>query len=62
MAELQLSLCPEETEYLVGLLETRLKETRVEEHRTRTPTYRQHLLQDEDHIVSVLRKLGHPPA
>jgi hypothetical protein len=45
----------------VGLLENTLKETRVEEHRTRTPSYREHILRQEDLIVSLLRKLGQPP-
>jgi hypothetical protein len=61
MAELQLTLTDEERAYLVGLLENTLKETRVEEHRTRTPSYREHILRQEDLIVSLLRKLGQPP-
>ncbi|HXG10907.1 MAG TPA: hypothetical protein VNK04_14200 [Gemmataceae bacterium] len=60
MAEFQLSLTAEERDYLVELLELTLKETRIEEHRTRTPSYRQHVLRQEDLIVSLLSKLGKP--
>jgi hypothetical protein len=62
MTESQLTLTAEERQYLVDLLETALKEARVEEHRTRTPTYRQHVLHREDLIVALLGKLGKPPA
>ncbi len=61
MAELQLTLSAEERQYLVGFLEMALKDTRVEEHRTRTPIYREHVLHQEDLIVGLLRKLGQPP-
>jgi hypothetical protein len=61
MTELQITLTAEERETLVRLLETVLKDTRIEEHRTRTPTYREHLLHQENVIASVLTKLGQPP-
>ena len=57
MAELQLTLNVEEREYLVGLLENLLKEKRVEEHRTRGPSYREHLLHQEDLLAGLLSKL-----
>ena len=60
MAESQLTLTDEERAFLVGLLELTLKDTRIEEHRTRTPSYRQHVLHREDLITAVLRKLGRP--
>jgi hypothetical protein len=60
MADLQLTLTAEEREYLANLLETMLKEKRVEEHRTRTLTYRQYVVHEEDLIRSVLGKLGRP--
>ena len=60
MAELQLTLTADEREYLIGLLEEVLKETRIEEHRTRTPTYRKFVLNQEDIIVKLLSKLGRP--
>jgi hypothetical protein len=61
MAELQMTLTDAEREYLASLLEQALKETRIEEHRTRTPSYREHVLHQEDLIVALLRKLGRPP-
>ena len=45
---------------LIDLLETVLKETKVEEHRTRAPSFREIVLQKEQVIVSLLRKLGKP--
>jgi hypothetical protein len=62
MAESQLTLSAEEREYLANLLETVLKEKRVEEHRTRTLTYRQYVVHEEDVINSLLSKLGRPPS
>jgi hypothetical protein len=60
MAELNLTFTNEEREFLVGLLETALRETRVEEHRTRAPSYREHILQKEHLVESVLSKLKKP--
>ena len=60
MGELQLTLTAEEREYLVNLLETVLKDTRVEEHRTRTPSYREFVLRQEELINQVLSKLQQP--
>jgi hypothetical protein len=62
MAELQLTLTAEEHEFLAGLLETMLKEKRVEEHRTRTLSYRQYVVHEEDLIRALLSKLGRPPS
>jgi len=62
MSELQVTLTSSQQEYLVETLETALKNTRVEEHRTRTPTYREHVEQKETIIVDLLTKLGKPPA
>ena len=59
MAEQQLTLTAEENKYLVDLLERTLKETRVEEHRTRAPAYRQHILHWEELAQGILKKL-HP--
>ena len=58
MGELQVTLTADERQYLWDLLERTLKETRVEEHRTRTPTYRERVLHQEDLIQAVLNKLG----
>jgi hypothetical protein len=60
MNSLELTLTIPERECLVELLERALKETRVEEHRTRTPTYREHVVKREDLIASLLAKLGQP--
>jgi len=58
MGELQLTLTSEERDYLGSLLEATLKETRVEEHRTRTLAYREHVVHREEVILALLRKLG----
>jgi hypothetical protein len=62
MTELQITLNADERQYLLDLLERTLKDTRVEEHRTRTPTYREYVLQQEDIIQAVLNKLRQSPA
>ncbi len=59
-AQLQVALTAEERDCLVGILERALKETRVEAHRTDAPTYREHIEDQEQSIVSVLAKLGQP--
>jgi len=60
MAELQLTLTAEERTFLVGLLEAAQKETRVEEHRTRAPSYREHVVHQGDMITALLGKLNEP--
>jgi hypothetical protein len=60
MAETQLTLTAQEREQLIDLLQEVLKETKIEEHRTRTLSFRDVVLQKEQAIVSVLRKLGKP--
>jgi len=60
MAESQLTLTAEERDFLAHLLETELKEMRVEEHRTRTPSFREHILRNEHVIAALLGKLGRP--
>jgi hypothetical protein len=60
MGEFQVTLTAEERQYLVEFLETALKETEIEEHRTRTPIYRQHVLHQEDLINRLLNKLRQP--
>jgi hypothetical protein len=61
MAEFQLTLTAEEREYLVRLLEFTLKDKRVEEHRTRTLSYRENVVREEDVIVGLLKRLGQTP-
>ena len=62
MTDTQLSLTAQEREQLIELLETVLKETKVEEHRTRKPSFREVVLQKEQAIISLLHKLGRPAA
>jgi hypothetical protein len=62
MSETSLMLTSEERGYLADLLERVLKDTRVEEHRTRTPSYREHVLHQEDVILALLGKLKTPVA
>jgi hypothetical protein len=57
MTELQIAITAEEREYLVDLLEGTLKDKRVEEHRTRAPSYRERVLEQENLIASLLSKL-----
>jgi hypothetical protein len=57
MAESTLPLNGDERDYLVKVLETLLKDTRVEEHRTRTPSYREFVLNQEHLIEGLLSKL-----
>jgi len=62
MTDQPLTLTIPERDCLVTLLELALKETRIEEHRTRSPSFREHVVQREELIVSVLGKLGHKPS
>lgn len=57
MAATQITITAEEKQYLVELLSLALKEMRIEEHRTRTPAYREHVLQQEALAESMLAKL-----
>jgi hypothetical protein len=61
MAEFQLTLSTEERQCLQALLEQTLKEMRVEEHRTRTLSYREFVLQQEGLIQKILGKVRRPP-
>jgi len=60
MADNPITLTAEEQDQLADLLQEVLKETRVEEHRTRSPSFREVVLKKEQLIASVLRKLGKP--
>ena len=57
----QLLLTSEEREVLVDLLKEVVKEARVEEHRTRSPSYREHISRREDVLTAVLEKLEQVP-
>jgi len=56
------TLTAEERQYLLDLLERTLKDTRVEEHRTRTPAYREFVLHQEHLAQGLLDKLRQPTA
>jgi hypothetical protein len=58
MGEIHLTMTAEEREYLAELLETVLKTTRVEQHRTRTPAYRKYVLERESVIEGLMNKLN----
>ena len=62
MTETQLLLNAEEKELLMKLLEREVSQRLVEEHRTRTPAYREHILHDETVLRGVLTKLNEAPA
>ena len=57
-----LSLNAEEQELLVRLLEREISQRLVEEHRTRTPSYRAHIQHDESVLQAILAKLKGTPA
>ena len=58
MCETQLLLNEEEKELLVKLLEREVSQRLVEEHRTRAPAYREHILHDEAVLRGMLAKLN----
>lgn len=61
MADVQLTVTAKEREYLIDFLEQALKKTRVEEHRTRTQSYREDVVEPKEQVIlSVLAKLGQP--
>lgn len=62
MSDLQLTLTAAERKFLVDLLGTVLKERQIEEHRTRTPSFREHILEQEALIVQLLNRLRQAPA
>jgi hypothetical protein len=57
MSDLQVVLTSEERDCLAELLKESLKNTLLEEHRTRAPAYRDHVVRREQLIRSVLAKL-----
>jgi hypothetical protein len=61
MADLHLSLSTEERDFLAELLEMIRKDMLIEEHRTRTPLYREYVVHREDLINALLSKLGRMP-
>lgn len=61
MAELQVTLTAEESQYLLDLLQKTMNDMRIEEHRTRTPTYRDHVLHQEAIAEGLIHKLRQAP-
>ena len=57
MATFQLALTAEERVFLVSLLETTQKDTRIEEHGESTD-YREHVVRQGDMITELFRKLN----
>lgn len=57
MADQQVTLSAEEQEFLISLLESELKETKVEEHRTKSLSYRERVIHREDLMTALLTKL-----
>jgi hypothetical protein len=58
MADLPLELAAEERDYLANVLETLLKQKMIEEHRTRSLSYRPIVAHEEELIRRLLEKLG----
>ena len=61
MAESPVTFTAEERQFLADLLEWTLKEKRVEERHTRTRSFREHVVHQEDLIEGLLSKLRQPP-
>ncbi|MFO0929297.1 MAG: hypothetical protein U0736_20110 [Gemmataceae bacterium] len=57
MPESNLTLTTEEQQFLAGLLDVALKDARIEELRTRTLSYREHIVHKEEVIAGLLKKL-----
>ena len=58
MTDLHLTLTDEERAFLAEFLQKTLKDMRIEEHRTRTPSYRERIIEREDLVNQLLQKLG----
>jgi hypothetical protein len=57
MDETQVTVTAEERRFLVGRLELALRDARNEERQDLTPTYREHVLRQEELIARLLRKV-----
>jgi len=58
MNECKVTLDEKECHFLCETLSAVLKEAQVEEHRTRAPAYREHILDREEMIKGLLSKLN----
>ena len=61
MSDSPVTLSAGERDFLASFLKTALKDARVEEHRTRTLSYRELILEKESIIAGLLQKLGAKP-
>lgn len=59
MADFTMAVTADERQFLLDLLEASLKNLRVEEHRTRAPSFREHIIKQEAALESLLKKLQH---
>ena len=57
MANVQITLSPEERQYLLRILETAIGESRVEAHRTHTPDFRERVHEEQNLLKNLLSKL-----
>ncbi len=57
MTDLQMNLSEPERQFLIELLEESLKEIEIEEHRTKTLSYRKLILNQESMIRQLLQRL-----
>ncbi len=57
MDEMQMTVTAEERRFLAGRLELALRDARNEERQTLSPTYREHVLRQEELIACLLRKI-----
>ena len=62
MDDFQVTLNAKECQYLLELLKGTLKDMCVEEHRTRTPKYREYVIEQETIAEGLLNKLRQEPA
>ena len=60
MDTVNFTLTTEERDLLVEVLESALKETLIEEHRTRKPSYREAVVHQGEVLDQVLGKLKQP--
>jgi hypothetical protein len=58
MADTQIALSAEERDFLATLLQAALKETRIEEHRTKALSFREHIIHKEELLNAILAKIG----
>ena len=58
MEGMQLTLSTDERGFLGDFLSAALKNLQIEEHRTRTPSFREHITHEKEMVEAILIKLG----